>query len=183
MYKKTLYKKECPVCKQNFMTTWRVKKYCSKECLRKIDRIKYGKIPSKIPLIKCRVCNNIIKIRNRKVYCSDNCEKIYLEKKRKMRKEKLEYGYSSFTKYRFEILKRDKFRCIYCGKLSIEDGIKLHIEHIIPRIKTNLKTEEETKERLVTSCITCNYGKSTNELEKDIIERIIKRNKYIAKTI
>ena len=56
---------------------------------------------------------------------------------------------------RYDILKRDKFRCLLCGT-SAEDGAKLHVDHIIPVAKGG-KTE---RSNLRTLCSRCNMGKS-----------------------
>lgn len=58
-------------------------------------------------------------------------------------------------KLRFEIFTRDKFRCIYCGRSSI-DGAKLVVDHIIPASKGGLTIDEN----LATSCHECNMGKN-----------------------
>lgn len=57
---------------------------------------------------------------------------------------------------RFEILKRDNFKCQYCGANPKEDGCKLRIDHIHPKSKGELNEPEN----LITSCENCNAGKS-----------------------
>ena len=61
---------------------------------------------------------------------------------------------------RYDILKRDGFKCQICGRSSEEDGVKLHVDHIIP-ISKGGKT---TWDNLRTLCQDCNLGKS-NKLE------------------
>lgn len=56
---------------------------------------------------------------------------------------------------RYEILKRDGFRCVLCGK-SAQDGAVLHVDHIKPVSKGG-KTEPHN---LRTLCEECNLGKS-----------------------
>ena len=56
---------------------------------------------------------------------------------------------------RYDILKRDNFRCKICG-CGMEDGVKLHVDHIIPVSKGG-KTVESN---LQTLCELCNLGKS-----------------------
>ncbi len=56
---------------------------------------------------------------------------------------------------RYDILKRDHFRCVLCGRTA-NDGVKLQVDHIIPIAKGG-KTE---KENLRTLCENCNFGKS-----------------------
>jgi hypothetical protein len=60
---------------------------------------------------------------------------------------------------RFEILQRDKFRCVYCGN-SAAEGFKLHIDHIVPYSDKG----GDTFENLVTACEACNQGKSNKHL-------------------
>jgi len=56
---------------------------------------------------------------------------------------------------RYDVLKRDGFQCVYCGATA-QDGVKLHIDHIIP-ISKGGKTEINN---LQTLCDRCNLGKS-----------------------
>lgn len=56
---------------------------------------------------------------------------------------------------RYDVLKRDGFRCKICGA-SAEEGAKLHVDHIIPVSKGG-KTEMNN---LQTLCDRCNIGKS-----------------------
>lgn len=58
-------------------------------------------------------------------------------------------------KKRYEILKRDNFKCQICGRTQA-DGVKLEVDHIIP-ISKGGKTVEEN---LRTLCHDCNIGKS-----------------------
>lgn len=62
---------------------------------------------------------------------------------------------SSITKkIRFEVFKRDSFKCQYCGKSS-PDAV-LEIDHIKPVIEGG--TNDLTN--LITACFDCNRGKS-----------------------
>lgn len=56
---------------------------------------------------------------------------------------------------RYDILKRDGFRCTICGR-GQEDGVKLHVDHIKPVSKGG----ETTPSNLRTLCQDCNLGKS-----------------------
>ena len=60
-------------------------------------------------------------------------------------------------KLRYEILERDKRRCLWCGRSSI-NGVQLHIDHIIPENFGG----STTYENLGTLCDKCNLGKSTS---------------------
>ena len=52
------------------------------------------------------------------------------------------------------VLERDNHTCQYCG-LSPKDGIKLEIDHKIPRSKGGI----DIIDNLITSCFDCNRGK------------------------
>lgn len=62
-------------------------------------------------------------------------------------------------KTRFEVFKRDLFKCGYCGK-EVGPGIILEIDHIIPVSQGG----NNNMENLITSCFDCNRGKSKNLL-------------------
>ena len=64
---------------------------------------------------------------------------------------------------RYDILRRDNFRCQICGATQ-QDGYKLHVDHIMPVSKGG-RTEPGN---LRTLCARCNMGKS------DKIERVIR---------
>lgn len=78
---------------------------------------------------------------------------------------------------RFLILNRDDFRCIYCGKSSIEDKAELHVDHIVPRKKGGISKAVN----LVTACRQCNLEKGAMVLSEEnkmrIIEVIRQRNR------
>lgn len=56
---------------------------------------------------------------------------------------------------RYDILKRDAFRCQICGA-SQKDGVTLHVDHIIPISKGG----KSVPSNLRTLCNRCNLGKS-----------------------
>lgn len=61
------------------------------------------------------------------------------------------------TRMRFLVLKRDNFKCVYCGKSPATDSnVELHVDHIIPWSKGG----ETVIENLQTLCSKCNLGKS-----------------------
>lgn len=84
----------------------------------------------------------------------ENARRQTIEYKRKMERMKLS------NSMRYDVLKRDKFRCVICGA-SANDGVKLHVDHIIP-ISKGGKTEMKN---LRTLCDRCNLGKS-DKIEK-----------------
>lgn len=56
---------------------------------------------------------------------------------------------------RYDILKRDGFRCVLCGRTAGE-GVKLHVDHIVPVSKGG----KTIHKNLRTLCESCNWGKS-----------------------
>ena len=114
---------------------------------------------------QCKYCGKyfITKIYNQK-FCNHFCRDNYKIDKLKPVKA-----------MQFWLFARDEFRCIYCGRSSIEDGIKLVVEHIFPRWDGG----QNTFYNLVTSCERCNKEKFGYKLPKKIILRIWDRNKKL----
>lgn len=67
------------------------------------------------------------------------------------------------NKVRFEVFKRDSFKCQYCGR-SAPDVI-LEVDHIQPVAKDG----DNDITNLITSCRVCNSGKSDRELSDDAV--------------
>ena len=61
-------------------------------------------------------------------------------------------------KLRFEIFKRDKFQCQYCGKVAPD--VILEVDHIKPVVDGG----DNNIMNLVTSCFDCNRGKGQRKL-------------------
>lgn len=61
-------------------------------------------------------------------------------------------------KARFEVFKRDGFRCIYCG--NSPPKVLLHVDHVHPVCKGG----DNDADNLVTACDACNLGKGGIEL-------------------
>lgn len=61
-------------------------------------------------------------------------------------------------KVRFEVFKRDGFQCQYCG--ATPPKVTLEADHIQPKSKGG----EDNTDNLITSCFSCNRGKSNIEL-------------------
>jgi 5-methylcytosine-specific restriction endonuclease McrA len=59
---------------------------------------------------------------------------------------------------RYEVLKRDGGRCVLCGN-SKKEGVKLHVDHIVPRSKGG----KDTLDNLQTLCQPCNLGKGNRD--------------------
>jgi len=66
-------------------------------------------------------------------------------------------------KIRFEVFKRDKFTCQYCGEKSPD--VVLNCHHIEPVAKGG--TDDITN--LITSCFDCNNGKRDIKLDDDTV--------------
>jgi len=62
-------------------------------------------------------------------------------------------------KVRFEVFKRDKFKCVYCGASA--PNVVLQIDHIEPVSKGG----DNNILNLVTSCFECNSGKRARRLD------------------
>lgn len=61
---------------------------------------------------------------------------------------------STGKRQRFEIFKRDRFRCVYCGRSPPE--VLLHMDHVEPVANGG----DSDPSNLVTACSDCNLGKS-----------------------
>lgn len=61
---------------------------------------------------------------------------------------------------RFEVFKRDGFRCIYCGCSPVEKSLR--VDHVVPVVEGG----PDTSDNLVTSCFDCNAGKAGVRLER-----------------
>lgn len=59
---------------------------------------------------------------------------------------------------RFEVFKRDKFTCQYCGRRPPD--VMLEADHVVAKSAGG----PDTMENLTTSCLTCNRGKAAKGL-------------------
>lgn len=64
------------------------------------------------------------------------------------------------TRTRFEVFKRDRFTCTYCGRTP--PAVLLEVDHVLPRAAGG----SDDVENLTTSCWDCNHGKAANLLEE-----------------
>ncbi len=82
-------------------------------------------------------------------------------------------------KIRFEIFKRDGFKCVYCG--NSPPGVILEIDHIEPKADGG----KDDINNYVTSCFDCNRGKGRIKLDcipvpvQDNLEALQEREKQI----
>lgn len=110
---------------------------------------------------KCSVCGIYIYTRNRRKYCSIDCQKVYANAHN--RRETMPF------KYRNEILRKYNYLCIYCGEEANA------IDHIYPVSKGG----RTIKENLVAACKSCNStasNKTFESLEKKKQYILSKRN-------
>jgi len=111
-------------------------------------------------LKKCSFCGI-------QIFCSKECYRKYYNEI---------YVPSFHSKiYRFFIYYRDNFKCIYCGRSSIEDGVKLEVDHVFPKSKGG----ENNMNNYITSCVDCNKNKSNiifNDILLNRIKNQIKKN-------
>jgi len=64
---------------------------------------------------------------------------------------------------RFEVFKRDSFKCQYCGAEA--PSVILQVDHIVPVSKGG----KNDISNLITSCCSCNSGKSDKLLDEDAV--------------
>ena len=169
----------CIVCEKKFYSTYKNKKCCDEVCKFKYYTLKYKEKRRSLGLLNnkkvCNYCGNEFFTDNKVInYCSDNCRKNF---KIQYYTEKCNSGYfyekffkkgEGYLGLRFRVLKRDNFRCQYCGRNPRNDkDIILEIDHIIPR---KLKGQNNIN-NLITSCLECNQGKGDVLLEQRKLTR------------
>lgn len=158
---------DCAICKTKFKGT-KDRIYCSPLCRKRAnvlyarERLKRTHIYFKGKNLSCKFCKNIF-IQNRpsQIFCSRICCKEFYKQ---VNFNNMRIGKNSLLKLRFEILKRDNFKCVYCGRNPTEDKIKLVIDHIKPKSKGG----KDNIKNLITSCWECNMGKGDILLRKRI---------------
>lgn len=69
---------------------------------------------------------------------------------------------------RFEILRRDGFRCYYCGTRGNETSDGLTIDHVVAVALGGT----DDPENLVSACADCNAGKSSTTTEAELVAEI-----------
>lgn len=111
-------------------------------------------------LITCLRCGKKVRRKGNAKFCPECAKENAL-----IYKETKEVG-------KWVIFSRDEFRCVYCGKSSIEDGIKLELDHIIPYVDS----ADNSIYNLITACSDCNMHKGALHLSQSVYERIIKKN-------
>lgn len=72
-------------------------------------------------------------------------------------------------KVRFEVFKRDSFKCQYCGKEA--PNVILEVDHIKPVVEGG----SNDLINLITSCFDCNRGKGKRQLNDDSVAKLEKQ--------
>nr|WLJ25466.1 MAG: HNH endonuclease [Corynebacterium phage HS01] len=67
---------------------------------------------------------------------------------------------------RFEILRRDNFRCHYCGSEAAQTD--LHVDHVVPQSLGGTNDPSN----LVTACAECNSGKAGRTLDEPVLAAV-----------
>lgn len=70
-------------------------------------------------------------------------------------------------KLRFEVFKRDKFACVYCGRTP--PAVTLEADHVHPASRGGA----DTMHNLVTACHECNQGKRNNPLSAKSFDEML----------
>jgi len=127
---------------------------------------------------KCKECGNQFTTSRHQIYCSKKCSNTRNYKKQKAQYDRMKRGIFlegekeryMFYAMRFEILKRDEFRCQYCGATP-QEGVVLVIDHIYPKSKGG----SNKMDNLITACQICNGGKKDAILEERLIRKLKSR--------
>lgn len=64
------------------------------------------------------------------------------------------------ARIRFAVLLRDGFKCMYCGRAAVRDGVVLHVDHVVPVAQGG----PTVVENLRTACADCNLGKGARPI-------------------
>lgn len=105
----------------------------------------------------CKTCGKDFNpIRSTAKYCSDICRQHdFLTKKKRI---------TIPRDLRFSILKRDGFRCQYCG--ATPDQKELRVDHIVSIKDGGALTATKN---LITTCNPCNSGKGEESIDKEML--------------
>ena len=151
-----LVQKICRQCEKEFMAKPYEHKFCSERCYAD------WRLEHRPVIISCCVCGTEFKVnaaqKDRRFCCSTACSAVLRRigtKKRYSRRS----GHIG-SSLRFDVLQRDNFRCVYCGKTGRSE--ELHIDHFIPVVEGG-KTEISN---LVTACKRCNSGKGAKSVRR-----------------
>ena len=104
-------------------------------------------------------------------FCSSTCRDLAYKEEN--------YDTVSYQRLRFDIFTRDDFSCVYCGRSAMVDKVKLHMDHVLPKIKGG----PDLKYNLVTACEECNLAKSDLSLKDSIVQVLWDRNEKLNSTL
>lgn len=140
----------CKACGERIYRGSGKSKFCSDTC-----RIAHQAVQQVLQRAKrytrvCKACGSAFTTRSSgQIYCPDKCRsKVAQERKQP-------YENTNAYQLRFSILTRDGFRCRYCGHSAQEEGIKLEVDHIVPKSMGGV----DEPANLITCCSKCNKGK------------------------
>jgi len=159
----------CEICGKDLKPDRKHPSVCCDEHLSQMSTIMKRKSVTDFTPASCKRCGvGFVKKVQQQVFCSKECNRAYSFENREFEK------INNFT-----IFKRDNFKCVYCGLSSIEDKVKLTIDHIIPVDKGGLSIVQN----LITACMGCNSAKGHRLLDINDNERVInelnKRNSIL----
>lgn len=69
---------------------------------------------------------------------------------------------------RFEVFRRDGFRCRYCGAAAAESGEGLTVDHVVPVALGGANDPSN----LVTACRDCNAGKTSSSPDEHTVAQV-----------
>ena len=78
---------------------------------------------------------------------------------------------------RFEILRRDNFRCHYCGTEAAQT--ELHVDHVVPQSLGGTNDPSN----LVTACAQCNSGKAGRTLDEPVLAAVDEKAQHYATAV
>lgn len=111
----------------------------------------------------CKHCSKeFTTIYTQKIYCSKDCAR------------DVQRPIPANLALRFRVLARDEFKCRYCGRNPLIDGVKLHIDHLVPQseLRSNKYIDMNAFDNLITACSDCNHGKSDVILDQRLIDKL-----------
>jgi len=128
---------------------------------------RYIDMPESERTIACAKCETpFVKGQPSQKFCSRDCSRTFAYK------STLEVKIGSFT-----IFNRDNFTCLYCGRSSVADSVKLTLDHVI----AVLNGGRDIAGNLVTCCQPCNNEKLARPIHnlEMVQNEISKRNKLV----
>ena len=168
----------CTYCKKEFSSRHSTAKYCSRSCAGKTNGKQNGSISSQPRYTEKELLNYLVSKATELGRTPSNKEirispDTYIRRFGSYNNAVIKAGLVPNVQYpksfyekdrqavtlslRYQILKRDEFRCQNCGGTP-KEGYLLHVDHITPKSKGG-KTDESN---LTTLCWLCNEGKGSS---------------------